>query len=81
MSQKAKPRVDVVLPLARGVLPTDMLSWLIDNVGSVYDSNISPVQICAYGWSAWADFYLDHAHVTFIFDDPRKATLFKLTWG
>ena len=82
MNAYPKPDVVITVTLTLGCLPIDMLSWLISNVGKIYDSNTLPMNVCAYGWDAWASVYSgENVSVTFRFDDPRKATLFKLTWG
>lgn len=78
----SKTCVKINTTLTMGWLPIEMVSWLVRNVGNIYDSNTLPMSVAAYGWDAWASAYGNiDTEVTFGFDDPQKAMLFKLTWA
>lgn len=76
------PYVSIRVPLADRYLPQDMVDWLSEFVGDIYDATDSNLNVAAHGWAAWGlRSTTGMSLVTFKFDDPRKATLFKLTWG
>jgi hypothetical protein len=76
------PYVMISVELENGFLPRDMVSWLYSHVGGIVDATDSNLNIVGNGWDAWGlRATRGPSNVTFKFDDVRKATLFKLTWG